>query len=108
MPRQDVIDAANALCAEARAKKLAAEQIAACIWCAGTGFISSTGVMCRTCHGTGKPFCSDARARHHLDSAAPQPCCPTGARTGVLLPELCGECEFEARNRALPPEEQRD
>ena len=24
-----------------------------CVWCAGTGFVQETAVLCRTCHGTG-------------------------------------------------------
>jgi len=28
---------------------------AICIWCSGTGFVRQTQIMCRTCHGTGKP-----------------------------------------------------
>jgi DnaJ-class molecular chaperone len=44
--------AASRLTAESRLAEIALED--RCIWCSGTGFVSETGVMCRTCHGSGR------------------------------------------------------
>ena len=30
------------------------KKLNACVWCEGTGYIRLTGVLCPTCHGTGK------------------------------------------------------
>jgi DnaJ-class molecular chaperone len=45
-----------------------------CVWCSGTGFIPSTGIMCRTCHGTGVVQSKELRVGQWVDFRMPHPC----------------------------------